>query len=171
MPHSSEPFPVDKVPDGSPLLSLDVLQRFRIVFRAAQQHSARTESRLGISGANAWVLAELREAGPLRAGDLAAKLAIKPATLSNMLARLVASDLVTRVRSEQDLRVVLVALSDKGRELIDSVDVAPKGWLPEALSRLDETQLAHLAEGLDSLLDIMEVSDRDAADKPLPFTE
>lgn len=164
---SSEPAVADKVP----VMALDVLQRFRVVFRSAQQHSANIEAQLGVSGAQAWVLAELHEAGPLRAGELAARLAIKPATLSNMLGRLVTAGLVTRVRSEQDLRVVQVALSEQGAELIGKVAVAPRGWLPEALARLSGGQLRQLADGLDDLLAVMGVSDRQAASKSLPFTE
>lgn len=151
--------------------ALDVLQRFRVIFRAAQQHSASIEAMLGVSGAQAWVLAELSAAGPMRAGELAARLAIKPATLSNMLAKLVAADLVTRVRSEQDMRVVQVALSEKGAALIGKVDVAPRGWLPEALSRLEGGQLDVLAASLDGLMAVMGKTNSDDANKPLPFTE
>ena len=43
----------EKVP-ASPLA---VLQLFRVVFRAAQQYSADTEKALGISGAQAWLMA------------------------------------------------------------------------------------------------------------------
>ncbi|MNR68400.1 hypothetical protein D3C85_1929310 [compost metagenome] len=62
-------------------------------------------------------------------------------------------------------------MSEQGAELIGKVAVAPRVWLPEALARLSGGQLRQLADGLDDLLAVMEVSDRQAASKPLPFTE
>lgn len=154
-----------------PLAPLQVLQQFRVVFRAAQQHSAGIEKQLGIPGAQAWVLAELREAGALKAGELAARMSIKPATLSNMLLRLEELGYVQRERNARDQRVVEVMLTEAGRQLMAQADFAPRGWLPEALSRLEPSQLQALSEGLCALLDGMGVEDRAAASVPLPFTE
>ncbi|MFC3531344.1 MarR family winged helix-turn-helix transcriptional regulator [Vogesella facilis] len=156
-----------KVPNAP----LDVLKQFRVVFRAAQQHSADIEKLLGISGAQAWLLVELRDNGPLKAGELAARMSIKPATLSNMLLRLEELGYLLRQRNARDMRIVEVVLSDTGRELISKADYAPRGWLPEALSRLSSQQLDELSTALCSLLSVMQVDTQTAANSPLPFTE
>lgn len=150
---------------------LEVLKQFRVVFRAAQQHSADIEKQLGIPGAQAWVLAELKDSGPLKAGDLAARMSIKPATLSNMLLKLEEQGYLLRQRNMQDQRVVEVLLSDAGQQLMARVDFAPRGWLPEALSRMSGEQLGELSCGLAALLAVMGVADEAAANVPLPFTE
>jgi len=154
-----------------PTSPLQVLQQFRVVFRAAQQHSADIERQLGIPGAQAWVLAELREAGALKAGELAARMSIKPATLSNMLLRLEEQGFLLRQRNARDQRVVEVTLTEEGQRLMTQVDFAPRGWLPEALSRLAPAQLVALSEGLGALLEGRGVEDQAAASAPLPFTE
>ncbi|MEQ6290789.1 MarR family winged helix-turn-helix transcriptional regulator [Vogesella sp. GCM10023246] len=156
-----------KVPNAP----LDVLKQFRVVFRAAQQHSADIEKLLGISGAQAWLLVELRDNGPLKAGELAARMSIKPATLSNMLLRLDELGYLQRQRNAQDMRVVEVVLSDTGRELVGKADYAPRGWLPEALSRMSPQQLADLSTGLAALLSVMHVNLQVGGNSPLPFTE
>lgn len=150
---------------------LEVLKQFRVVFRAAQQHSADIEKQLGIPGAQAWVLAELKDSGPLKAGELAARMSIKPATLSNMLLKLEEQGYLQRQRNTQDQRVVEVALSEAGQQLMGRVDFAPRGWLPEALSRMTDSQLVELSGGLAALLAVMGVDDQAAANTPLPFTE
>ena len=111
-----------------PASPLAVLQLFRVVFRAAQQYSADTEKALGISGAQAWLLAELYEHGPQKAGDLAARMAIKPATLSNMLIKLVELGYLVRQRSDKDQRVVEVSLTEQGRSLLGKNGLCPS-WL------------------------------------------
>lgn len=156
-----------KVPNAP----LDVLKQFRVVFRAAQQHSADIEKLLGISGAQAWLLVELRDNGPLKAGELAARMSIKPATLSNMLLRLDELGYLQRQRNAQDMRVVEVVLSDAGRELVSKADYAPRGWLPEALSRMSPQQLSELSTGLAALLSVMNVNLQTGGSSPLPFTE
>ncbi len=150
---------------------LAVLQLFRVVFRAAQQYSADTEKQLGISGAQAWLMAELYEHGPQKAGDLAARMAIKPATLSNMLIKLVELGYLARQRSEKDQRVVEVSLTEQGRTLLAGTRCAPRGWLPEALGKLPPEQLQGLAAGLGGMLTAMNVPLAEGSDKPLPFTE
>ncbi|WP_174874126.1 MarR family winged helix-turn-helix transcriptional regulator [Vogesella oryzae] len=152
-------------------MPLEVLKQFRVVFRAAQQHSSDIEKLLGISGAQAWLLVELRDNGSLKAGELAARMSIKPATLSNMLLRLEELGYLQRQRNAQDMRVVEVALSDAGRELVGRANYAPRGWLPEALSRMSPQQLSSLSEGLAALLSVMNVDARTGANSPLPFTE
>lgn len=154
-----------------PASPLAVLQLFRVVFRAAQQYSADTEKALGISGAQAWLLAELYEHGPQKAGDLAARMAIKPATLSNMLIKLVELGYLVRQRSDKDQRVVEVSLTEQGRGLLSKTNCAPRGWMPEALAKLPPAQLEGLAEGLAGMLVAMNVPLADGSDKPLPFTE
>ncbi|WP_369800121.1 MarR family winged helix-turn-helix transcriptional regulator [Vogesella sp. LIG4] len=117
------------------------------------------------------MLAELKDSGPLKAGELAARMSIKPATLSNMLLKLEEQGYLQRQRNAQDQRVVEVVLSESGRQLMGGVDFAPRGWLPEALSRMSGSQLAGLSGGLAALLMVMGVEDEAAASTLLPFTE
>lgn len=164
--------PMSKKKDQVPqVTALDVLQRFRLIIRAAQSHSAEIERTMGIPSTQVWVLLELNENGSMRAGELAAHMALKPATLSNMLNRMEAAGLVERVRSKEDLRIVMVALTAEGKEKAAHVPQAGRGWLPEALAKLDNTELSHLAEGLDALIATMPSQDESERYQPLPFAE
>lgn len=65
-----------------------------------------------------WMLAIGRASTP---NELAKELDMDPGALSRLVDRLVAKDLVTRERSEADRRVVLLRLTEAGRQVADHV--------------------------------------------------
>src|SRR5262245_38789558 len=90
----------------------------------------------GLSIAMWRVLAVLSHNGGQRQIDLAGLTSIDASTLSRLVTRLVRMGLVSRARSRTSSREVLVALSAKGRALVDRL-------IPAALSLEDS-----LARGL-----------------------
>jgi len=76
-------------------------------------------------GLEAWefdVLATLRRHGPphqLTAGDLMAAMMITSGAITNRIDRLERRGLITRARHPTDGRIVLVALTESGLELVD----------------------------------------------------
>ena len=71
-----------------------------------------------LSYAQYGLLFGLAEHGELCATDLARLAEVAPSTATKMLDRLVETGLVRRVRSECDRRVVLVALTSRGAEIV-----------------------------------------------------
>ncbi|QIN80804.1 MarR family transcriptional regulator [Rubrobacter marinus] len=63
------------------------------------------------------VLRELWEEDGLKGGELAARLAVEPPTVSRMLGRLEACGLLERRRDPEDARSFRVCLTAKGRDL------------------------------------------------------
>ena len=63
---------------------LEILQKFRIIVRAAQKYSQRVEKSLGVSGAQLWIMKEIERVPGLRVGEVARKLAIHQTTASNL---------------------------------------------------------------------------------------
>lgn len=72
---------------------------------------------LGLTHPQYLVMLALWEASPLRAGDLARRLSLEPATLSPLLKRLEVRGLVTRARDPRDERALAVTLTPQGVEL------------------------------------------------------
>jgi DNA-binding MarR family transcriptional regulator len=64
------------------------------------------------------VLAALSDSGGQRQVDLSGMTSIDASTMSRLVSRLVRMELVTRSRSEKSSREVVVALSPKGRALV-----------------------------------------------------
>ena len=150
--------------------SLAVLQKVRVVIRAAQRHSLWIEKQCGVNGAQLWIMQELADAPGLRVGQVTALLAIQQATTSNLLEGLVRKGLVVKTRDPADQRVVKLFLSAQGLALLDVAPKPARGLLPEALAKLEPTHLNILNAGLQALLSSIEVIDEAFGLQPLPFT-
>lgn len=153
-----------------PVTSLEVLQKVRIVIRAAQRHSLWVEKQCGVNGAQLWIMQELAEAPGLRVGQVTALLAIQQATTSNLLEGLVRKGFVVKARDPADQRVVKLFLSEQGLALLDAAPKPARGLLPEALASLAPAHLARLNAGLQGLLSSIDVIDEGFGLEPLPFT-
>jgi DNA-binding MarR family transcriptional regulator len=150
--------------------AMEALQKLRVLIRAAQRHSTWIEKQCGVSGAQLWVMQELREAPGLRVGQVAEKLAIHQTTASNLLDALSKRGLVSKERDSADQRVVTLQLSRKGQAVLEKAPKPARGLLPEGLRRLDEKELKGLNKGLEALLDVVDRVDDNAGLQPLPFT-
>lgn len=67
------------------------------------------------------VLKALRKRGRMTAREIAESLEVTPANVTGILDRLEDSKLVARARSEEDRRVVHVALTRKGQEKVEEI--------------------------------------------------
>lgn len=150
--------------------SLAVLQKLRVVIRAAQRHSLWIEKQCGVNGAQLWIMQELADVPGLRVGQVTALLAIQQATTSNLLDGLVRKGLVVKTRDPADQRVVKLFLSAQGLALLEAAPKPARGLLPEALAKLEPTHLKILNGGLQALLSSIEVIDEAFGLQPLPFT-
>lgn len=97
---------------------------------------------LGLTHPQYLVMLALWERSPRSLGELAAELAMDPATLSPLVKRLEAQGRVSRRRRAGDERVLEITLTDAGRELREqALDVpqqvmAATGMTPAALAAL-----------------------------------
>jgi DNA-binding MarR family transcriptional regulator len=93
------------------------------------------------------VLVRLHVLGPLTQNELAQLIDVTPANMSEMLGRLERLELIERVRSVKDRRVVNVSLLDKGREQLEAElrahDQRSSQWLDQVGAR-DRAQLLRL---------------------------
>ena len=154
-----------------PRTGLDVLEQLRVVVRLAGAHSAHLERTTGLPGAQLWALHEIASHDALSVGDLAERLRLRQATVSNLLHRLEDRGLVRKGRSPADQRVVELHLTPAGRKALKSSAAHPRGLLPNVLEGLSAAQLRKVYDGLAVLLDRMGGVDPAMAGKPLPFNE
>jgi len=162
--------PEDSMAGTGEHLALDTLGKFRILIRAAQRHSAWIEKQCGVSGAQLWLMEELREFPGLRVGEIANRMAIHQTTVSNLLDVLSKRGLVMKTRDASDQRAVKLILSEQGMDLLMRAPKPARGLLPEALRKLEVERLRQLNEGLQALLDSMNTLDKGFGAQLLPFT-
>ncbi len=149
--------------------ALAVLEQFRLIFRSAKKHFQWVQERTGVTGAQLWVLAELRRNPGIRVTDLARAMAVHQTTASNLIERLVREKMIKRERSDVDQRVVNLSLTRKGSEAVASAPLPLEGVLPDALKSLSLDELGELHRRLDKLARLMKV--RDVTGKRIPLAE
>jgi DNA-binding MarR family transcriptional regulator len=118
----------------------------RLLMRSGAHELSRTE---------AGVLATLTD-GSRRITELAATEALAQPTVTQLVDKLEGRKLVARGRSGDDGRVVLVEITDRGRQQLEELRAEIRANMREALVDLpdtDLTELVHAAETLGALLE------------------
>src|SRR5260221_11898383 len=92
------------------------------------------ETRLGLSDFG--VLEALLHKGPLPVNTIGPIVDLTPGSISIAVDRLVGKGLVTRVESAEDRRVRIVALTPRGRTLINSAFRKHSGQMTKSISHL-----------------------------------
>jgi DNA-binding MarR family transcriptional regulator len=92
------------------------------------------------------ILMLLSRHGNVSGGELARLVGVGLATLSGMIDRLVAQDLVVRTEDQRDRRIRRIGLSRAGMQLIESIFVSGEAKMREVLSRLSVEELDLVAQ-------------------------
>jgi DNA-binding MarR family transcriptional regulator len=145
----------------------EALRQFRVIFGAVRQHFQTVEKACGVSGAQIWVLAALRERPGLKVSELAQAMSIHASTASNLLDKIEKSGLVRRERNQEDQRVVRLYLTEAGEARLARAPQPLTGILTHALGQLPEDVLARLNQDLAVLIAHMGEVDAQVAQKPL----
>jgi len=124
----------------------DVLNSLRQIVRSLRVSSRAAEQRVGLSGAQLFVLSCLARESPCSVNELAAHTATDQSSVSVVVSRLVALGHVRRVKSKTDRRSVELSLTRSGRALLESAPEAAQDRLIASLSHLKKTELVTLSQ-------------------------
>ena len=136
-----------------------VFHRFLSLLRFTRQHNRQMIAEQGIRPPEFSVLRFLWESGPATVGEVQDFLQKSPSTTSALVAQLEELNFVTRTRSQEDNRVVIVELTSIGQ---DKAENTPLGGLPllrRRLGKLPEERLVQIAAVLEEIQHLMEVTE------------
>jgi MarR family transcriptional regulator, organic hydroperoxide resistance regulator len=153
--------------DSTKVAALEVLKKFRIIFKSSNRHFHAIEKVAGIGGASVWALAEIAELEGLTVSKLAHAMSIHQSTASNLIEKLETQGYVIRIRGTEDRRVVYLKLTDPGRHILSLAPLPHRGILPDALMRMPSQTLAEINQRLAILIAGMESKFVDGAFEPL----
>ncbi len=91
-------------------------------------------------------MATLYRLGPQRVGDLAQREKVKAPSMTRTIARLHEAGFVERATDPDDARLVIVDLTDRGREVLAVHRSARRAWLNSRLQELGEQDRRVLSE-------------------------
>jgi DNA-binding MarR family transcriptional regulator len=101
-----------------------------------------------LSMAHVHVMFALHKHGRMRMSELASALDISVANATGIVTRMEERGLLARSRDAVDRRVVNVALSDEGRQLLENMDRRRREFFTLLLSRLSVDELTGLRNGM-----------------------
>jgi len=134
-----------------------VLDCVRRLVRALRESSREAERKVGISGAQLFVLQQLA-VGPARSvSELSEQTLTHQSSVSAVVQRLAAAGLIARSRSPQDRRRTDLRLTARGRALVSSAPPLLQERLIEAVRRLPPGRRQWLASALREVVDRMQL--------------
>jgi len=147
--------------------AIGALQKLREIIKTAQEQLQLTSETAGISGSQAWALAEIARSPGLIVSELGKAMAIHPSTTSNMLDKMQKRGLIRRERIDADQRMVRLFVTAAGEKVLAQLPGPATGLLPDALSRLSVEQLDAVNAALSMILEKMDRREAHAAFTPL----
>ncbi|MFJ2605503.1 MarR family winged helix-turn-helix transcriptional regulator [Streptomyces sp. NPDC091279] len=124
--------------------AVEVIQREMTAFaRRARASAGRMHPELSLVSYT--LLGHLEESGGCRATDLAAHYALDKSTVSRQVTALERASLVERRQDAEDHRVLLVQLTDAGRQILAQVTESRRAAFRERLARWEPEDLERFA--------------------------
>jgi DNA-binding MarR family transcriptional regulator len=136
-----------------------VFDPLRRLVHALHVASRETERRLGVTGAQLFVLIQLRATPSLSINALAERTMTHQSTVSVVVRRLVRRKLVKKVRAADDARRVELTLTASGMNLLRRSPEVLQVRLANAIRTLGASERRALARGLAHLVDELGAGD------------
>lgn len=131
--------------------------RFFRLMGALRQHFARDLARHGLTFPQFMTLLSLEKAeGPCRMGPLAAATLQSLPSMTGIVDRLLERGLVERRRDLYDRRSVVVALTEKGEQLLRQIKAERRRTIEQVLSTLSTDERVHLRAAVDRIIEALE---------------
>jgi len=114
----------------------------------------KTYSNITVSHFNVLFLLETHENTQMK--DIGEKLCIKPSSATNLVDKLIGTDLIERYTNPDDRRVVKVRLTEKGVSVLQDINKAIEVFWEKVLEKLDEKEYREIltfSKKLDKVLD------------------
>ncbi|MBZ0266176.1 MarR family transcriptional regulator [bacterium] len=140
-----------------------VLVSLRRIIRAIDLHSKKLVQQFGLTVPQLIVLKALRENSPLSVGEVASAVSLSQATVTNILLRLEERGYVHRARSDSDKRRVLVEVSEKGQEILESAPALLHEDFIARFGDLHDWEQNQIISSLQRVASMMQAEKLDAA--------
>jgi DNA-binding MarR family transcriptional regulator len=144
-------------------LTASALRALRRILRAADLGNKKLATATGLTPSQWLVLQEIDQRGETTPSTVAATLQFGQATITNIVDRLEASDLVTRRRSGRDKRQIILHVTDGGRAILERAPGLLQTRFSEGYSVLPAWERAMILAALERIGMILGAQSIDAA--------
>ena len=147
----------------SPDIGEEILRALRRISRLVDIHSRRLVSDFGLTGPQLVCLRAIARSDGSTPSWLAREVSLSQATVTGIVDRLVARQLVVKRRSVRDRRQIGVWVTEAGRALIKAAPYPLQDRFQQALNTLDPADQDQMLGALRKIVKMMGGEDMDAA--------
>ena len=141
----------------------EVLRTLRRIIRAVDLHSKSLAVRYGLTGPQLIILRELDGENGISVGDVANRVSLSPATVTDILDRLEKRCLVERQRSTLDRRRVLVKVTPEGTRMLKLVPTLLQERFEEGFGAIEAWEQTMILASLQRVASLMEAGRIDSS--------
>lgn len=117
-----------------------------------RNESVEKAEKVSIHRGQGRVLALLNSKGDLSIAQLVEELDIRPSSAGELVSKLEQNGFVTRGASEDDKRLAIISITDKGKEILDQTGANNAEYFEDMFSGLTEKEQEELSALLDKLV-------------------
>jgi MarR family transcriptional regulator, organic hydroperoxide resistance regulator len=107
----------------------------------------------GFTTSQAYVLTQLNKTPHLNMNELSEKLNAKTSTMTRIVNNLVRDGLIERIRDENDRRIVVVQLTEKGKKAAVELEASIYDYYQKIVTNLPEGRIEEVLKAVDLLVD------------------
>lgn len=141
----------------------ELLIALRKVIRAIDLHSKHLSKTSGLTSPQLLIMLEIDKVSGVNSSQVAKKVNLSAATVTNILDRLENKNLISRVRDTQDKRKVGLYLTENGKTLLLHAPQALQEHFIENFSNLAQWEQSQLLSSMERLAGMMDANEIDAA--------
>lgn len=141
----------------------DVLIELRRIIRATDLQSKRVVKSCGLTIPQVMVLRAIRSLGDVTVKRISDDVSLSQATVTTILNRLEDRQLVERMRSNSDRRIVNARLTEKGLHVLETVPPLLHESFIQRFENLDGTEQSDVLSALQRIATMMDAETLDAA--------
>jgi DNA-binding MarR family transcriptional regulator len=141
----------------------ELLVSMRKVIRAIDLYSKKLNKDSGLTSPQLFVLQEISAHDGLMVKDIATSINLSSATVTNILDRLEARELVVRERSTVDKRKVGLHLTELGIKALENAPKPLQEHFIDRFEKLEEWEQTQLVATMQRIATMMDAEDLDAA--------
>lgn len=143
----------------------DILVKVRKIVRSINLESKKIQKEHGVSIPQILCLNYLHDSPNFQAtqSDIKKFLNLNASTVSGIINRLEKKGLIARLPKSKDKRVVNIALTSSGDQLLEQIPSLLHEQLSFKLQKLDENKIKLIEDSLDSLIDMLDIKEVEAS--------
>ncbi|MDO9465046.1 MAG: MarR family transcriptional regulator [bacterium] len=141
--------------DSSNSIEFEIFSTLRKIIKTVDIYSAKLKMEHKINSSQLSCLLVLGELGSISLSQLSKKVSLSPSMITGVIDQLESKELVTRARNSTDRRVILIELTEKGKDTLKNAPLSIQKKLVNALSAIKKEEKIEINKSLLKLLSMM----------------